>query len=103
VQNKSFLIDASHENSIDESGKKNPLRQPEVVWESLKISREIGLDKELKGWMMESFLLGGQQNCSSVNFRENLEYGKSITDACLGWEKTEKFIEELSKKLAKND
>ena len=103
VQNKSFLIDASHENSIDESGKKNPLRQPEVVWESLKISREIGLDTELKGWMMESFLLSGQQNCSSVNFRENLEYGKSITDACLGWEKTEKFIEELSKKLAKND
>ncbi len=103
IQNKSFLIDASHENSIDKNGQKNPLKQPDIVWESLKISREIGLEKELKGWMLESFLVDGQQNCSKLKSRENLEYGKSITDACLGWEKTEKFITELAKKLTKND
>jgi len=103
VQNKSFLIDASHENSIDDSGKKNPLRQADVVWESLKNSREIGLKKELKGWMMESFLIDGQQSCSKDGCLNDLEHGKSVTDACLGWEKTVKFIEELNNKIAKND
>lgn len=100
VQNPGFLIDASHENSIDESEKKNPLRQPEVVWETLKISRENQeINVLLKGWMMESFLINGQQSCSRLNSRKNIVEGQSITDDCLGWEKTEQFITNLYEKL----
>ncbi len=102
VRNPGFIIDASHENSIGADGKKNPLLQPEIIWETLKISRENPeINGLLKGWMVESFLADGQQSCSTAKSRENLEYGKSITDGCLGWEKTAELIEKLNDKLSK--
>lgn len=42
--------------------------------------------KYVKGFMIESYIQDGKQD---VNGKE---YGKSITDACLGWEKTEKLL-----------
>ena len=100
IINPGFIIDASHENSIDESGKKNPYQQAKVITNSLKISQK---NKEinglLKGWMMESFLEDGNQNYTKVESCGNLKTGQSITDSCLGWEKTEKIIENLYNNL----
>ena len=42
--------------------------------------------------MIESYLVEGNQKIGC----ENHVYGKSITDPCLGWEKTEKLIYELA-------
>ena len=44
----------------------------------------------VKGLMVESYLEDGSQNIG-----ENV-FGKSITDPCLGWEKTKKLIEDLA-------
>ena len=44
------------------------------------------LKKMIKGLMIESYLVEGRQDIG-----ENI-YGKSITDACMGWESTEKLI-----------
>ena len=47
----------------------------------------------VKGLMIESYLLDGNQKIG-----EGI-YGKSITDPCLGWEKTEKLILKLADEL----
>ena len=44
----------------------------------------------LKGFMIESYLEDGCQKPGET------AYGKSITDPCLGWEKTEKLVLELA-------
>ena len=44
----------------------------------------------VKGLMIESYLLDGNQK------PEGGIYGKSITDPCLGWEKTERLVQELA-------
>ena len=48
------------------------------------------MNRFVKGFMIESYLKDGAQMVG-----ENI-YGKSITDPCLGWEKTEKLIYELA-------
>ncbi len=48
------------------------------------------LRKLVKGIMIESYLEDGSQSI------EEGVYGKSITDPCLGWEKTEALIKELA-------
>lgn len=61
--------------------------QPRIAREVL-MSRKYNstLKKLIKGFMIESYLVGGKQD---VN--DNI-YGKSITDPCLGWEDTENLI-----------
>ena len=51
------------------------------------------LKKLIKGVMVESYLKEGRQNIGG-----NMEYGKSITDPCLGWEDTERLIYEVAEK-----
>jgi 3-deoxy-7-phosphoheptulonate synthase len=48
------------------------------------------LQRLVKGFMVESYIEDG---CQSV---DGGVYGKSITDPCLGWEKTERLIYELA-------
>ena len=52
-------------------------------------SRQVDPDlhKLVKGLMIESYIEPGNQKISG-----NLIYGKSITDACLGWEESEKLL-----------
>lgn len=82
-----FIVDASHANSD-----KNHLKQMDVLrslGQTLKTQPEL----PLRGFMLESHLQAGRQDLT----REvALEYGKSITDACLGWEDTEKVLTELA-------
>ena len=47
----------------------------------------------VKGLMIESYIEDGAQKIG------NHVYGQSITDPCLGWEKTEALIEEIADKL----
>ena len=44
--------------------------------------------------MIESYLLDGAQSISDKE-----EYGKSITDPCLGWEKTERLILDIADRV----
>ena len=46
--------------------------------------------KLVKGFMVESYLVDGCQKVGGG------AYGQSITDACLGWEKTERLIYEIA-------
>ena len=51
------------------------------------------IDKMVKGLMIESYIEDG---CQSVNGNT---YGQSITDPCLGWEKTESLIYEIAESI----
>lgn len=87
--NPSVIIDCNHANSG-----KNPFEQPRIISEVLHACRhneEIG--KMVKGFMVESYIEDGNQKIGEG------VYGKSITDACLGWEKTEKLIYNIAESL----
>ena len=84
--NPGAIIDANHANS----GKK-PLEQIRIskeILHSMRHSEEI--NKLIKGLMIESYIEDGAQKIG-----ENI-YGKSITDPCLGWEKTERLILDIA-------
>lgn len=86
LQNMSCIIDANHSNS----GKKylEQIRICKEVLHSCKLSSDI--KKFVKGFMIESYLVDGNQKIG-----EGI-YGKSITDPCLGWEKSEKLIYDIA-------
>jgi 3-deoxy-7-phosphoheptulonate synthase len=83
----SVMIDCSHGNS-----KKDPSRQAEVALEIA--ARVAGGEKEVFGLMVESFLVEGRQELTPGGA---LEYGKSVTDACMGWDTTVEVLRELAK------
>lgn len=82
----SIIVDCNHNNS----GKKylEQIRIAKDVMHSCHVNTDIrGL---VKGLMIESYLEDGAQSIDGGI------YGKSITDPCLGWDKTEKLIMELA-------
>lgn len=84
--NPAVIIDTNHSNSG-----KNYLEQIRIskdIMHSCKVSPDIR--KLVRGLMIESYLEDGAQEVNGHC------YGKSITDPCLGWEKTEKLIYELA-------
>ncbi len=87
--NPGLVVDANHANSG-----KNPFEQPRIIKEVLHSARHnADIKKLLKGFMVESYIEDGNQKIG-----EGI-YGKSITDACLGWEKTEKLVLEIAEIL----
>ena len=89
LTNHAVIVDCNHSNS----GKKY-LEQARIANDVLHSCRmQPSLKKLVKGLMIESYLEDG---CQKV---EDGVYGKSITDPCLGWEKTEKLILELAEQL----
>jgi len=78
-----LMVDCSHANS-----NKQHARQEEV-WYSLMDQRLAGTPS-LIGVMIESHLFEGTQPMAPR--LEQLRYGVSITDACLGWETTERML-----------
>jgi 3-deoxy-7-phosphoheptulonate synthase len=82
LANPAVIIDANHANS-----NKLYYEQPRIVREVLH-SRTVNpnIAKFVKGVMIESYIEPGTQKISDHI------YGKSITDACLGWEESEKLI-----------
>lgn len=87
--NPSVVVDTNHNNS----GKKY-LEQVRIAKDVVR-SRKHNADikRLVKGLMIESYLEDGAQSIG-----EHV-YGKSITDPCLGWEKTERLIFEIADKL----
>ena len=89
LANPAVIIDTNHANS----GKKW-MEQPRIAKEVLHSCRHSAdIKKIVKGLMIESYIEDGAQK------PEECVYGKSITDPCLGWEKTEKLILELADML----
>ncbi len=86
LKNPAVIIDTNHANS----GKKW-MEQPRIAKEILHSCRHSDdIKKLVKGLMIESYIEDGAQK------PEECIYGKSITDPCLGWEKTEKLILDLA-------
>ncbi len=83
-----LMIDFSHANS-----KKDFRNQPKIA-KSIAIQIANGVEA-ISGVMIESHLLEGRQDAEKIP-KEELVYGQSITDACIGWEDTEKVLRELS-------
>ena len=82
-----LVIDCSHGNSS-----KNPLNQIQVLQQIVQ-EREYS---QVKGVMLESFLEDGNQKLSG-----QMQYGQSVTDGCLGWEKTVHLLLEVARQLKK--
>ena len=78
-----LMVDCSHANS----GKK--YEQQHVAWHSVVEQRVAG-NADLVGLMLESNIAEGSQKLSDDPSK--LEYGVSITDACIGWGETEELI-----------
>ncbi len=101
VQNPAILVDASHDNAIDSAtGKKNPLNQGKIIGEVLdSMKKDPLVNKMIKGFMVESFLKDGNQNATQFPSSRELEYGKSITDPCIGIEATKQMLLDLAEKI----
>ncbi|RZG65706.1 3-deoxy-7-phosphoheptulonate synthase [Acinetobacter bouvetii] len=80
-----LVIDCSHGNSS-----KNPLMQPEVLHTIVQERRF----SNVRGVMLESHLVDGAQKVSC-----NMTYGQSVTDGCLGWDKTQQLLLETAEHL----
>ena len=89
LKNPAVLIDTNHANSG-----KNYLEQIRIASDVLYSIRHNDDVKHLvKGLMIESYIEDGAQKMNEYC------YGKSFTDPCLGWDKTEKLVLEIAEKL----
>ena len=85
-----IVVDCSHANSLKDHKKQM------VVVDNLAGQLSNG-EKRIKGLMIESNLVEGNQNINDPD----LVYGKSVTDACIGWVDTEKALYALSDAIKK--
>lgn len=86
LKNPAVIVDANHSNS----GKKFD-QQPRICKEVLHSCRHNqDINNLVKGFMIESYLEDGAQKIGDGVF------GKSITDPCLGWEKSERLILDIA-------
>ena len=87
--NPAVIVDVNHSNS-----NKQYLEQVRISKEVLHSCRHNGdIDRMVKGLMIESYIEDG---CQSV---DGGVYGKSITDPCLGWEKSERLVLDIAEML----
>ena len=89
LQNMGVVIDANHANSNKQYLEQ--IRISKDVMHSRKMNNDI--KKLVKGLMIESYIVDGAQKADGNT------YGQSITDPCLGWEKTEKLIYEIAEQV----
>lgn len=86
LENPGVIIDTNHANSG-----KNPFEQPRIIREVMNYRKHNpDLTSFIKGFLVESYIEDGAQKIGEG------VYGKSITDACLGWDKSKDMILELS-------
>ncbi|MBQ8689911.1 MAG: 3-deoxy-7-phosphoheptulonate synthase [Clostridia bacterium] len=90
LSNPAVIVDTNHANS----GKKYN-EQPRIARDVLEsCSYDSKIRKLVKGFMIESYIEDGSQKISDCEV-----YGKSITDPCLGWEKSERLIYDIADML----
>lgn len=87
LKNPAAIIDANHSNSNKKY--KEQLRITSEVLHSRRYNENFR--KLVKGVMIESYIEEGNQPIS-----DNMIYGKSITDPCIGWEDTEKLLYKIA-------
>ena len=86
LKNPACVVDTNHSNS-----NKQYLEQIRIAKEILHSRRySDDIHKLVKGLMIESYIEDGSQKI------HDHVYGKSITDPCLGWEKTERLLFEIA-------
>ncbi len=88
LKNPFIIIDTNHDNSG-----KQYMEQIRIIRQTL-INRDWNdkIKQTVRGFMIESYLEDGRQD-------EPVVYGKSITDPCLGWDKTKTLIEDIYETL----
>ena len=86
-----LLVDCSHGNSNKDHTRQN------IALNSI-IEQRIAGNDDIIGCMLESNLNAGSQSLSGT--LAELEYGVSVTDACIGWEETGELLREAYDKLA---
>lgn len=87
------IIDANHANSG-----KAYLKQRDIILETLEKRKQApAVYRFLKGFMIESYLYDGCYNQPECSARESSAHmpGLSLTDPCLGWDKTASLLEEI--------
>ena len=83
------VIDCNHDNSGE-----RPLEQARIVDEVLdSVRRSERIAGLFRGFMVESYLVDGNQPVGGG------VYGQSITDACIGWEGTERLVRDMAERL----
>ena len=88
----SIVIDCSHANS-----NKDFTRQKRVL--RSVVDQKVWGNTSIKGFMLESNLFEGNQSIP-CNLKD-LKYGVSVTDACIGWEETERIMRHAADILRK--
>lgn len=88
----SVMVDCSHANSNKD------YRRQTLVCQNICLQLKNG-SFNINGVMVESHLVEGNQKLSSTNL-DDLTYGQSITDGCIGWEDTEKVLAMLDQSVA---
>ena len=87
--NPAAIIDCNHDNSG-----KRPLEQLRICHEvTYSCQQSSVIDRLVRGYMVESYLEDGNQPVDGG------VYGKSITDACIGWDSTEKLVLDLAERV----
>ena len=86
LENPAVIVDVNHSNSNKQCLEQ--IRICKEVMHSRRHSADIG--RMVKGLMIESYIEDG---CQKV---DGGVYGKSITDPCLGWDKTERLVLDLA-------
>ena len=88
LENPAIVIDCNHSNSAKQH--RQQIRVAAEVMQNRKFDPDF--KKIVKGFMIESFLVEGNQ-------KEDEVFGKSITDPCLGWEDTERLLLTLAEQV----
>ncbi len=89
LENPGIIVDTNHSNS-----NKDYMQQIRIAKDVIySMNHSADVKKIVKGLMIESYIEDGAQKIGEG------VYGKSITDPCLGWEKTEKLIYEIAELL----
>ena len=89
LMNPAVIVDVNHSNS-----NKQYLEQIRISKEVIHSRRHNGdIARMVKGLMIESYIEDGNQSVDGG------VYGKSITDPCLGWEKSERLVLDLADML----
>ena len=90
LENPAVIVDTNHANS----GKQylEQIRIAKEILHSCRYSKDVR--SIVKGLMIESYIEDGAQKIC-----DHPVYGKSVTDPCIGWEKTEKLIYEMAEVL----
>jgi len=90
LENPAVIVDTNHSNSDKQYLEQ--IRISKEILHSCRYSKDVR--SIVKGLMIESYIEDGSQKIC-----DNPIYGKSVTDPCLGWEKTERLIYDIAEVL----